>query len=346
MKKIAIFNHKGGVAKTTTTFNLGCALARKGRKVLLVDTDSQCNLTLYSMGYNQYENYCEQGNPNNIYGCLVPAYKSQPRLIEAADCYRVEDNLFLLPGNLDFTENEVQLGIAMQLSSALGSMENLPGAINFLIERTAEKYQVDFVLFDMNPSLSAINQDILISADYFLVPTSPDFFSIMAIRSLARVLPNWERWAKEARKSFAEASYTLPNDTPKFLGYTINDFNLSNGAPQKSFQSFMDRISYEITNTLVPSLQSAGMLKDDDLYKQAYINMKKKFEKDNVNYRDYYCLAQISNFNKLIAISNEKSIPVFDITLDNATSGQDRTLKWFKHLYKSLAERVMKLADE
>lgn len=346
MKKIAIFNHKGGVAKTTTTFNLGCALAREGKKVLLVDTDSQCNLTLYSMGYSQYETYCEQGNPNNIYGCLLPAYKSQPRLIEAADCYKVEENLFLLPGNLDFTENEVQLGIAMQLSNALGSMENLPGAINYLIERTAEKYQVDYVLFDMNPSLSAINQDVLISADYFLVPTSPDFFSIMAIRSLARVLPSWERWAKEARKSFAEASYTLPCGTPKFLGYTINDFNLSHGAPQKSFQSFMDRISEEIVDTLIPSLKNAGMLIENDEYEKAYVTMENKFENNNVNYRDCYCLAQISNFNKLIAISNEQSIPVFDITLDNATSGQERTLKWFKRLYKALAERVMELTNE
>ena len=346
MKKIAVFNHKGGVAKTTTTFNLGCALAREGKTVLLVDTDSQCNLTLYSMGYKKYENYCEQGNPNNIYGCLVPAYKSQPRLIEAADCYEVEENLLLLPGNLDFTENEVQLGIAMQLSNALGSMENLPGAINYLVERTAEKYSVDYVLFDMNPSLSAINQDVLISADFFLVPTSPDFFSIMAIRSLARVLPSWERWAKEARKTFSDASYTIPQKTPKFLGYTINDFNLSNGAPQKSFRSFMDRISNEIIKTLIPSLEAAGMLMEDDVYENAYVNMRKKFEKDNVNYLDHYCLAQISNFNKLIAISNERSIPVFDINLEKATSGQERTLRWFKRLYKALAERIVELTDE
>lgn len=346
MKKIAVFNHKGGVAKTTTTFNMGCALAREGKKILLVDTDSQCNLTLYSMGYEQYETYCEQGNPNNIYGCLIPAYKSQPRLIEAAECYLVEKNLYLLPGNLDFTENEVQLGIAMQLSNALGSMENLPGAINYLIEKTAEKYEIDFVLFDMNPSLSAINQDVLISADYFLVPTSPDFFSIMAIRSLARVLPNWERWAKEARNTFAEASYTLPKNTPKFLGYTINDFNLSHGAPQRSFQGFMDRISDEIVQTLIPALEPIGMTMKNDRYNDAYINMKNKFENDNVNYKDNYCLAQISNFNKLIAISNEKSIPVFDIELDNATSGQERTLRWFKHLYKALAERIMELSDE
>ena len=346
MKKIAVFNHKGGVSKTTTTFNLGCALARKGKKILLVDTDSQCNLTLYAMGYEKYEEYCEKGNPNNIYGCLIPAYKSQPRLIEAADCYKVEDNLFLLPGNLDFTENEVQLGIAMQLSSALGSMENLPGALNYLISKTGEKYEVDYVLYDMNPSLSAINQNVFISSDFFMVPTSPDFFSIMAIRSLARVLPSWERWAQDARKLFSNATYKLAQRTPRFLGYTVNDFNLSHGAPQRSFQSFINRISEEVEKALVPALKEKNMILNAELYKKSYETMRRKFRNDNVNYQDDYCLAQISNFNKLIAISNERSIPVFDITLNSATSGQERTLNWFKVLYKSLAERIMDLTDE
>ena len=346
MKKIAVFNHKGGVAKTTTTFNLGSAIARKGKKVLLVDTDSQCNLTLYSMGYEKYESYCEQGNQNNIYGCLIPAYKSQPKLVEAAECYKIEGNLYLLPGNLDFTENEVQLGIAMQLSNALGSMGNLPGALNYLIEETTKKYKIDYVLFDMNPSLSAINQDIVISSDYFVVPTSPDLFSIMAIRSLARVLPAWERWAREARYAFSEAYYKLPLNTPKFLGYTVNDFNLTKGAPQKSFRSFINRIGDEVTNTLIPVLQENDMLLSDEKYNKAYCSMEKKFKNENVKYENIYCLAQISNFNKLIAISNEKSIPVFDITLSTATEGQKKTLNWFKMLYRAMAERIIELTNE
>ena len=346
MKKIAVFNHKGGVAKTTTTFNLGSAIARAGKKVLLVDTDSQCNLTLYSMGYEKYEHYCEEGNQNNIYGCLIPAYKSQPRLIEAAECYPIENNLFLLPGNLDFTENEVQLGIAMQLSNALGSMENLPGAMNYLINKTCQKYNIDYVLFDMNPSLSAINQDIVISSDYFIVPTSPDFFSIMAIRSLARVLPSWERWAKAARTAFIGAAYKLPLNTPKFLGYTVNDFNLSKGAPQKSFRSFINRISTEVNDTLLPELKEYDMLLPDEKYNIAYQNMVDKLKNDKMKYGDIYCLAQISNFNKLIAISNEQSIPVFDITLKNPTEGQEKTLKWFKMLYKAMAERILELTNE
>lgn len=259
MKKIAVFNHKGGVSKTTTSFNLGFGLAKKGKKVLMVDTDSQCNLTLYSMGFEKYTQYCEERNKNNIYDCLVPAYKSQPKLIQPAECYELSNNLYLLPGNLDFTENEVQLGIAMQLSSALGSMENLPGAMNYLIETTAQKYNIDYVIFDMNPSLSAINENVLISSDYFMVPMSPDYFSIMAINSLARVLPMWEKWAKSARVAFSNATYTLPNNIPIFLGYTVNDFNLTHGAPQKSFKGFMDRISQNVSNELYPKLQQAGM---------------------------------------------------------------------------------------
>jgi cellulose biosynthesis protein BcsQ len=50
VQKIALFNHKGGVSKTTTTFNLGWMLADKGKRVILVDTDPQCNLTGMALG--------------------------------------------------------------------------------------------------------------------------------------------------------------------------------------------------------------------------------------------------------------------------------------------------------
>ena len=74
MKKIAIFNHKGGVSKTTTTFNLGWKLANMGKRVLLVDADSQCNLTQYALGIDEFEKYYESGNTNNIKDALEPAF--------------------------------------------------------------------------------------------------------------------------------------------------------------------------------------------------------------------------------------------------------------------------------
>jgi len=296
----------------------------------------------------EYEDYYVNKPNDNIYKALIPAFKSQPRLIQSIDCPMIANNLYLLPGHLDFTENEVQLGISMQLSSALGSMENLPGAINYLIEETAQKYEIDYVIFDMNPSLSAINQDIFICSDYFLIPASPDLFSIMSIDSLCRVLVSWETWAQKARPLFSNATYPLPVTTPKFLGYTINDFNLSRGRPQHTFKEFMLQISEKITNQLYPTLCEMQMTLNNEKYIEAYITMRDSAKNHHIDYPDPYCLAQISNFNKLIALSNAQSIPVFEVELDpqSVQEGQNRTLAWFKFLYEALAIRILELTTD
>ena len=347
MKKIAIFNHKGGISKTTTSFNLGWSISKLGKKVLLVDADSQCNLSVYALGEDKFEKHCIDKPNENIYSALIPAFKSQPRLIQPVDCPKISENLFLLPGHLDFTENEVQLGIAMQLSSAFSSMENLPGAINYLIEETSKKYEIDYVIFDMNPSLSAINQNIFVCSDYYIIPTSPDLFSLMSIDSLCRVLSSWETWAQKARPLFSNATYPLPATTPIFLGYTINDFNLSRGRPQHTFGGFMSQISERVVKQLFPILQGLQMTLPVERYETAYSAMCNCDPNRKLDYPDNFCLAQISNFNKLIAISNEKSIPIFEITLDEelVQEGQRRTLSWFKFLYKALAIRVLELTS-
>ncbi len=344
-KKIAIFNHKGGVSKTTTSFNLGWALSKKGKKVILVDSDSQCNLTLSALGFAGYNNFYENSNKNNLKDSLDPAFKSQPKLIEPIECIRLprNPNILLLPGHLDFSENEVQLGVALQLSNAFGSMKNLPGAFNYLIEKTAEKYSADYVIIDMNPSLSAINQDILLSSDYFIVPTSPDFFSLMAIKSLSKIIPTWEKWAKNARNLFADATYPLPMNIPKFLGFTINDFTLSGGDAQYSFRKIMNRISDEIDTTLIPALGNEDMLLGAQKYTDAYDFMTRNTT--NLNYKSKYCLAEISNFNKLIALSNQKSVPIFELHLNSPRPGQLKTIKWFKFLFKKMAERIIFLTN-
>ena len=169
-KIICLFNHKGGVSKTTTAFNLGWMMALKGKRVLLADFDPQCNLTGMVMGFKGIEDLAALYNgtpPNNVKDGLAPAFESQPRQISAVECVEVagNPNLILLPGHIGLAEYETTLGIAQELSGSLLALRNLPGSIRFLLQVTAEKYQADFVLVDMSPSLGPLNQNLLTTSD-------------------------------------------------------------------------------------------------------------------------------------------------------------------------------------
>ena len=136
VQKIALFNHKGGVSKTTTAFNLGWMLASKGKRVILVDTDPQCNLTGMVLGEETEDDEARiqeiYNTHSNIKTGLAPAFESQPRAIEAVDCLPIlgQEGLFLLPGHVGFAEYEVTLGIAQELSGSIQALKNLPGSIN------------------------------------------------------------------------------------------------------------------------------------------------------------------------------------------------------------------------
>lgn len=204
---ISLFNHKGGVSKTTTAFNLGWMLARKGKTVLLIDSDPQCNLTGMVLGLENLEDAdsiqgTKNGMPLNIREGLAPAFESRPALIQPVNCIKVprNDRLFLMPGHIGLAEYEVTLGIAQELSGSLVTLRNLPGSLRYLIQVTALEYKIDIVMIDMSPSLGALNQNLLSTSDYFIVPMHPDYFSMMAINSLSTVFPKWRAWAKVAEQ--------------------------------------------------------------------------------------------------------------------------------------------------
>jgi cellulose biosynthesis protein BcsQ len=171
VQKIALFNHKGGVSKITTTFNLGWMLASKGKRVILADTDPQCNLTGMVLGDDTEDDERRlqeiYDTASNIKTGLAPAFESQPRAIEAVKCLQIKDRdgLFLLPGHVGLAEYEVTLGIAQELSGSIQTLRNLPGAITDLLEKTAAQYNADYILIDMSPSLGSINQNLLMTSE-------------------------------------------------------------------------------------------------------------------------------------------------------------------------------------
>jgi cellulose biosynthesis protein BcsQ len=347
IKKISLFNHKGGVSKTTTTFHLGWMLAEQGKRTLLVDADPQCNLTGLILGYKQteLEDFYKSKNNNNLRDGLAPAFESRPSPIEAVNCVTIDgpEGLFLLPGHIRLAEYDVTLGMAQHISGSIITLQNLPGSINYLLNKTAEKYSAEYVLIDMSPSLSSINQNLLMISDFFIVPASPDYYSVMAIDSLVMILDRWNRWSKmiQGMDIIKEAVYPFPEVIPKFLGTIIQKYRLMGGKPSKGFQNWIDEINKIVGEKLVPKLKSQEMIMPDEYYKDNGI-------------RDDYCLALISEFNTLIAISQKNQTPVFALTHEQIKEAkqtgivldkQTDSVTTFHKVFEDLANKVIKLTE-
>ncbi len=299
---ISLFNHKGGVSKTTTTYHLGWMLSNKGYRVLLVDTDAQCNLTGLVLGENYFEEFYEQHPENNIKVALDPAFTGQPTPIKAIEGISVKDNLWLVPGQIDITEFDISLGMAHNFSTSMSILLNLPGAIYAFIQKMVEKFHVDYVLIDMNPSLSETNKNLLMISDYFLVPTAPDFFSQMALSTLSVTIPKWKKWSLTAKSFFRDSIYPFPDKNPKFLGIVMQNFSIRNGKPALAFQGKIDRVIEKLQAEMIPTFEKNELLLPDE---------KRAIQKETA-----YCLAHIPNFQSLVAKMQEEdapSSPVFAI---------------------------------
>ena len=325
--KIAFFNHKGGVSKTTSVFNVAWALAEMGKKVLMVDADPQCNLTGFVLG-NGFEAYYEKNPSTTIKHALAPAFESKPRIITAIPCIKSKhDNLFLLPGDITFSEYDVTLGLAQELSKSVPALHNVPGAINFLLEAQASNLGIDYIIIDMSPSLSSVNQNLLMLSDAFIVPTSPDYFSLMAIKSLAITIPRWIAWKQQflILQNAQKPDYIYPTGIPVFLGYIVQKYRKIYGVPTSGFQEWIDKIERNINEVLIPALESRGV---------------KCFHHD-------HAIASISDFNTLMPKAQTYSKPVYalsnvEIALSGAALQQAQdNQKNFRRQFDKIAKLII-----
>lgn len=340
---ICLFNHKGGVSKTTTCFNLGWMMAKLGKRVLLADFDPQCNLTGMVMGFSgvdDLEATYKSDPPNNVKAALAPAFESQPRLIAAAQCVQVpnNDNLFLLPGHIGLSEYETTLGVAQELTGSLLPLRNLPGSLRFLLDETANQYSVDYVLVDMSPSLGSLNQNLLVTSDHFIVPLHPDYFSSMALSSLARTLPRWQSWAQQAYglDLLRNADYPFPQPHTKFAGAIIQKYRPRNGRASSAFQGWIDKLQSGIKDRLVPTMEKAGLLSSKDF-------------SGRIEQEPWIPIMEVADFNGIIALSQEFQTPVYELTQEQTQQQGavwDRTkeaMSVFETAFKSCAEKIFKL---
>ena len=155
---IVITSGKGGVGKTTTTFNLGVALAKQGKKVLLVDADPQGDLTTF-MGYTNLDEI-----PITLADIMQSTIRDDIVSIEEVVLHHNE-RVDLIPSNLDLSQLEVRLVNVMSRESV---MKNT-------LTNYKDKY--DYILIDCMPSLGMITINALASADKVIIPVQTQFLA-------------------------------------------------------------------------------------------------------------------------------------------------------------------------
>ena len=173
-KVIVIGNQKGGVGKTTTTSNLGIGLAKKGKKVLLIDADAQGSLTA-SLGFQE---------PDKLDVSLATIMANIINEEDMEPDYGIlkhDEGVDLMPGNIELSGLEVSLVNVMSRELVLRTY----------IEQQKERY--DYILIDCMPSLGMITINAFACADSILIPVQAAYLPVKGLQQLIKTIGKVKR---------------------------------------------------------------------------------------------------------------------------------------------------------
>lgn len=173
-KVIVIGNQKGGVGKTTTTSNLGIGLAKKGKKVLLIDADAQGSLTA-SLGFQEPDKL--DVSLATIMANIINEEDMEP----ASGILKHDEGVDLMPGNIELSGLEVSLVNVMSRELVLRTY----------IEQQKERY--DYILIDCMPSLGMITINAFASADSILIPVQAAYLPVKGLEQLIKTIGKVKR---------------------------------------------------------------------------------------------------------------------------------------------------------
>lgn len=292
--RLTLYNHKGGVGKTTLTTNIASALANKGKRVLLVDSDPQCNLTSYLFEESVVDNLLDESDTDKgrtLWSALKPIADATGSYKYVKPYETLIQNLWLIPGDIQLAEFEVSLNELWRdcLDRRIKGFRGA-NALSALINECCEKLNINYVFYDTGPNIGSLNRTVLMDCDYFIVPVSCDLFSVRALKSLGHTLVRWVlSW--ETISQIAPKDIYLMRGKPKFLGYIPQRFKIYGGIKTKIASSYVSKIQKTILSDVVSVLHEADP------------NLADKSSR-GIN------LGEVKDFSTLVQLSLEEGVPL------------------------------------
>ena len=168
-KVISVANQKGGVAKSTTTLNLGVGLARQGKKVLLIDADPQGSLTA-SLGY------VEPDDIGTTLATIMMNIINDEEIGEEEGILHHKEQIDLLPANIELSALEVTMSNVMSRELIMKEY----------IDTMRSRY--DYILIDCMPSLGMMTINALVASDMVLIPVQAAYLPVKGLQQLIRTI--------------------------------------------------------------------------------------------------------------------------------------------------------------
>lgn len=237
MKSLAFFNNKGGVGKTTLACNMAAHIAENiGLQVLVVDLDPQCNATQLLLNEEQWDTTYgnrKDSTRRTILKVLRHIRSGDSGIDQTLDVLKSERfGLDVLPGHPSMSMVEDRLSsswIEFQAGDTGGARRSMWAGV--LV--AAAEY--DLVIFDVGPSLGALNRTVLLGSDAFVTPMAADLFSLYALDNISEWIRAWTKDYQRGYESVRDRGEIDPEDaclrltpTPRvsrgWIGYTVQQY--------------------------------------------------------------------------------------------------------------------------
>ena len=286
-------------------YHIAHMLEKQEKKVLVVDLDSQCNLSAYSLSDADLERSWKPDRGNSIWIAIERVYNrlGDIRHRKPSQIKSEYPNLHIVPGDVLLSNFEDSLGDTWG-SAKSGEAPGLlvQSAIYRYIKWAANRVNADVVMLDLGPNLGALNRSVLAASDYFIVPMSPDLFSIRGTKNLGEKLKIWRKGWDQCN-SASGGDVDLPKGAPTFLGYVMQQHNVRRNSEgmTKGWNIFGSQIESAVRENIIDVLKPLKQVHD--------------WGDNNWN------IGQIPNLHSLVPYSLEAKKPVFDCTSRDGLNG-------------------------